>query len=572
MDSAEYGPPVPLEELARFVRSAASLPQPDFPRDPAAIDAAMRACQPRALPDGDRPQRIELTGPEGRRLSFGPDAVRGPELFRLVGELLLSAEPNPLDVPPALLARMETAERPDLEIQFAAERVVPGGGPYPTRQLRVVLSESLTGAPAIFNPGAPPGTRPLMIWSLCGYRALEELRTLLSSLTHLEGYGVILQLRDDGLTIASADDGLLTGRLTETTEVRSEIREQLGWPPSLPGTFVTPTPGGPTPAPIAGGHIAPPPLIWLSPTPVPMQAGHSVRFSGQPDPYQPRTVQLQHLSYGSSSATERARFATEDELRGRLIEFHDRLYVPEFGAPAEIAPYLAPTGERITGGGRTDYGVGAEVFRLAAPSTDDVIVLRLPGSLDERLTANRRLRRFPFVADSFTFTPEPGREFPPSRLAPGQIAPALLPGYRSSPPDGWRIEFRGRVYRPGEPTAPAAGEIELVERIRPEARPGQWNGEIAMVEVYRWRDRPLGEEILINLVYRNQLGEYEIWRRWDPPPPGPPIPSQLYPPVGPGFANPPLVPPNVVPPDLPPDETEPEALPEPTPAPDEPPE
>jgi hypothetical protein len=535
-DSPEHGPPVPLEDYLRFVRSAVALRPPEYPRDPAALETAMRTCPPRELPERDRPQRIEIGKLPGQVLSFGPDAIRGPELFRLVGELLLGAEPNPLDLAPSLVARMNVEGMDELAVHFGSERTVPGGGSYPTSHLRLVSYENFSGAPAIFNPSAPAGTPPLTVRSLCGYKALQELRTVRGSLAYAEGSGIVLQLRDQELTLVSAEDGVLVGRLSDATQVQNQIPNR-GWPPPM-----IDTPRGP---------MAPPPLIFVNPTPVPMQAGHPVRYAGHPDPYQPRTVQLQSVSYGMSGATERARVATEDERRAiPVVEHRGQLYVAELAAPAEIAPYLAATGERI-GGGRTSYGAGAEVFRLAGPSTDDVIVLRLPGSPDERLAANRRLRRFPFVAAADAYAPDPERGPFAVRLAPGEVPYVLAPSYRSHPPDHWHIEYRGGVYRPGEPVTPAAGELELVERIRPEARPGQFSGEVGMVEVYRWRNRPLNEEVLVNVVLRTQLGEYEIWRRWDPSLTRPQIPRELLPPGAPDFTVPaPLIPPDFRPPGL----------------------
>ncbi len=581
----EQGAPVPLADLLRFVRSSAALAVPAYPRDPAALDQLMRACSPRGLATSDQPQRIEVVGNPQRNLSFGTEAIRGPELFRAIGEILTSAEPSQLDVAPSLVARMNGAGMQEVDVVFDPPRIVPGGGATPTDRLRLTLYEGFSGMPAIFNPSAPPGTPPLTIQGVCTFRMIDELRTLLGELSYMQGSGILLTTDGDASTIASAEHGIMVGRSNLDTKVQSEIRPQAGWPPTFPGIIVTPTPGGPQPSPILfpDGQLRVPPFgpIVISPTPVPPQAGHAVRYSGYPDPYQPRTVQLDYLSYGTANASGRAGLADEADLRTRLVEYRGQDYLPELAAPAELAQYLAPTGERIAAGGRTTYGSGAEVFRLAPPSTDDVIVLRLPGSVEERLSSNRWLRRFTFVADASGYAPDAHGGAYASKLGPDEVPLTLGRASRSIRGAGWRIEYRDAVYGPGDAVTVASTEIELIERIQQKPNRGYASGsDPAIVEVYRWRNRSSRAEILINVIERSQLGEFEIWRRWDPPAPRPQFPRELLFPGGePGSAPMQLIPnegtPSVRPPSVPllappPDVIPPLTPPEPSPPSDDP--
>src|SRR5581483_12142747 len=93
----------------------------------------------------------------------------------------------------------------------------------PTSSLRITLRAGLTGAPAIFNPDAPEGTPPLTIRSLCGWKAAQDLQTLLRALTYQEGSGVILRADEGSAVLLTERDSILTARITDATSVQRGI-------------------------------------------------------------------------------------------------------------------------------------------------------------------------------------------------------------------------------------------------------------------------------------------------------------------------------------------------------------
>jgi hypothetical protein len=239
--------------------------------------------------------------------------------------------------------------------------------------------------------------------------------------------------------------------------------------------------------------------------------GQPASLSGWPDPEQVGVAHARSLTLGGSLTRGTTRAEQEDSPA--IVEYRGRLYVSELAASSALEPYLETTGEHVATAGRTNYGGGGEVFRLRGDPSVEVIVLARPGGADGPRAGYLRPRAFPYVARAGEFRPASSIE-QPSRLGPDSVPITLEPSLRSEPPDAHRFEYRGGIYRPGPVIEGLRAEaMELIERIVPSSHAATSYG---LVEVYRRKGAPADSELLVNLVPRTLLGEYQIWRAWKP--------------------------------------------------------
>lgn len=461
---------LPLDAFLRFVRSAMALGA--LPTPPSGLRPTPTAAPP-STTDGTaafpRPDQavVSMYG-DYRRIVLGPGALRLTELARSVGQLLAGeVEPSDLDIAPPLLEHQKRRGQL-VELAFPdGTTLTLGGRSWPVDRLLISASSPLSHDALVFlgNGGAYDAS-PLRAEDQV---ARSHLSTLLSELSHVTVSGTVVGVERGGqeLALVSEKLGLISVRLeSRPTEPSGEIAEP--------------------------------------------QVGQFVGFDGWPDPEEAGVIHTKSIQLWSSPGVTRGTKRAQMDSKPPLVEYQGRLYVSEAGAAKALERYLVPTGERVAPGGRTNYGVGAEIFRLKGDSAGAAIVLRLQGTPEERRASNLRLRSFAFVAKTEAFQPANTLEHP-APLGAGQVPIFLEPTYGIDPPDGYRIAYGGSVYRPGVFVEGVDIEdLDLLERVDSTYS----ESAFALVEVYRRKGAAADSELLLNLVRKPQLADYELWQYW----------------------------------------------------------